>query len=217
MTASNGKHFRVTGPSWGESTGQQWFTVTRNFDVFSGLRLNKRLSKQSRRRRFETPSRLLRRHWNVTVRMKAIVSDNISSPLMMPVQFVEFTLVWIDKRASRSCLLKSSEKLGRKAVEIEFKCNTIILINASLIISNTAALCDAKQEIALRTETISQFIRTRAHQIPSTSLIYCTIKAAEYSRNRMHLHVQCIPCLPPCVCLVIWIRQKMAVIFPIVS
>ena len=39
--------------------------VTRSCNVFSYLRLNKRMSKQSRRRWFETPSRLLWRHCNV--------------------------------------------------------------------------------------------------------------------------------------------------------
>ena len=38
--------------------------VTRNFDVFFDLCLNKRLSKQSRRRWFETSSRSLWRHCN---------------------------------------------------------------------------------------------------------------------------------------------------------
>ena len=38
--------------------------VTRSFDVFFHLRLNKRLSKQSRRLWFETPSRSLWRHCN---------------------------------------------------------------------------------------------------------------------------------------------------------
>ena len=38
--------------------------VTRSFDVFFELRLNKRLSKQSRRRWFETASRSLWRHCN---------------------------------------------------------------------------------------------------------------------------------------------------------
>ena len=38
--------------------------VTRSFDVFFDQRLNKRLSKQSRRRWFETPSRLIWRHCN---------------------------------------------------------------------------------------------------------------------------------------------------------
>ena len=40
--------------------------VTRSFDVFFDLLLNKRLSKQSRRQWFETSSRSLWRHSNVT-------------------------------------------------------------------------------------------------------------------------------------------------------
>ena len=39
-------------------------SVTRSFDVFFDLRLNKRLNKQPRRRWFETPSRPLWRHSN---------------------------------------------------------------------------------------------------------------------------------------------------------
>ena len=39
--------------------------VTRRFDVSFHLRLNKRLSKQSKHQRFETPSRSLWRHCNV--------------------------------------------------------------------------------------------------------------------------------------------------------
>ena len=50
-------------PVNGESPSQR--PVTRSFDVFFDLRLNKRLSKQSRRRWFETPLRLLWRHCNV--------------------------------------------------------------------------------------------------------------------------------------------------------
>ena len=39
--------------------------VTWSFDIFSDLGLSKRLDKHSRRRSFETPSRLLWRHCNV--------------------------------------------------------------------------------------------------------------------------------------------------------
>ena len=50
MTSSNGNIFRVTGPLCGEFTGSSEFPaqrpVTRSFDVFFDLRLNKRLSKQ---------------------------------------------------------------------------------------------------------------------------------------------------------------------------
>ena len=47
-------------PVTGEFPSQR--PVTRSFDVFFDFRLNKRLSKQTRRRWFETPSRSLWRH-----------------------------------------------------------------------------------------------------------------------------------------------------------
>ena len=46
--------------------------VTRNFGIFFDLRLNKRLSKQSRRRWFETSPRSLWRHCNDEVKMDAL-------------------------------------------------------------------------------------------------------------------------------------------------
>ena len=62
MTLSNGN---IYWPFVGESTGHRsQRPVTRSFDVFFDPRMNKRLSKQSRRRWFETPTRSLWRHWN---------------------------------------------------------------------------------------------------------------------------------------------------------
>ena len=67
-TSSNGNIFRVTGPLCGEFTGPGDFPtqrpVTRSFDVFFDLRLNKRLSKQPRGWWFETPAWSLWRHRN---------------------------------------------------------------------------------------------------------------------------------------------------------
>ena len=61
MTASKGNIFRVTGHLCGQFTGPRWIPtqrpVTRSFDVFFDLRLNKRLGKQSGGWWFETPSR----------------------------------------------------------------------------------------------------------------------------------------------------------------
>ena len=58
--------FPPTGPLWGKSIGHRNFciqsTVTRSFDVFFDLRLNKRFSKPSRCRWLETPSRSLWHH-----------------------------------------------------------------------------------------------------------------------------------------------------------
>ena len=69
MTSLNGNIFRVTGPLCGEFTGPGEFPpqrpVTRSFDVFFDLRLNKRLSKQSWGWWFETLSCPLWRHGNV--------------------------------------------------------------------------------------------------------------------------------------------------------
>ena len=66
---------RVAGPLWGESTGHRCHSpnnggfpslrqVMPSFDVFLDLRLNKRLSEQSRRRWFEMPLRLSWRLYN---------------------------------------------------------------------------------------------------------------------------------------------------------
>ena len=69
MPSSNGIIFRVTGPLSGEFPDTGEFPaqrpVTRSFDVFFDLRLNKRLSKHPRRRWFETLSRSLWRYCNV--------------------------------------------------------------------------------------------------------------------------------------------------------
>ena len=69
MTSLNGYVFCVTGLLWGEFTGEfpSQRLVTRGFDVFFDLRLNKRLRKPSRRRWFETPTRSLWRHCKVLI------------------------------------------------------------------------------------------------------------------------------------------------------
>ena len=68
MTSSNENISCVTGPLCGEVTGPREFLtqrpVTRNFDVFFDLRLNKRLSKQPWGCWFETPSWSLWRQCN---------------------------------------------------------------------------------------------------------------------------------------------------------
>ena len=64
----NGNVFCVTDPLCGEFTGDRWIPRTKasdtEFDAFFDLHLNKWLSKQSKRRWFETPSRSSWRHCN---------------------------------------------------------------------------------------------------------------------------------------------------------
>ena len=77
MTSPNGNIFRVTGhlsgnsPVPGEFPAQR--PVTRSFDVFFDLRLNKRLSKQSWGWWFDTLSRPLWRHRNVASQSKGLL------------------------------------------------------------------------------------------------------------------------------------------------
>ena len=72
MTSSNGNIFRVTGPLCGEFIGPGEFPaqrpVTRNFDVFLDLRLNKRFNKQ----RETGDLRRHRGHYDVIVMQKVI-------------------------------------------------------------------------------------------------------------------------------------------------
>ena len=60
------KHFRVIGPLWGESTGDS-LTKTSDAELwcFRCSAPEQTLTKQARRRWFETPSRILWRHCNV--------------------------------------------------------------------------------------------------------------------------------------------------------
>ena len=68
MTSSNGNIFRVTGPLCGEFTGHRWIPLTKTSDAklwcFLWSAPEQRLSKQSRRRWFETPSHSLWRNCN---------------------------------------------------------------------------------------------------------------------------------------------------------
>ena len=56
--------------------------VTRSFDIFFDLRLNQQLSKQWRRRRFETPSRSFWRHCNATKQIE-ISTDMATSEVWL--------------------------------------------------------------------------------------------------------------------------------------
>ena len=86
MTSSNRNNFRVTGPLWGESTGDRWIPserpVMRSLDIFFDLRLNNRDARDLRRRRT---------YYDVTV------TTNIFSPTIhsMEVWFVNrLVLSW---------------------------------------------------------------------------------------------------------------------------
>ena len=107
MTSSNGNIFRVTGPLCGEFTGgfPSQKPMTRGFDVFFDLRLNKRLNKQSRGWWFETPLRSLWHHCNAFHHMigKLWVSHNACIriiniiPLYVKVLMMYGFCLWVSK------------------------------------------------------------------------------------------------------------------------
>ena len=74
--------------------------VTRSFDVFFDLRLNKRLSKQSWSWWFETPSRPLWRHCNDHVTHVRDARDVITACSVSPI----WVAIWQGNNFSRSAL-----------------------------------------------------------------------------------------------------------------
>ena len=92
MTSSNGNIFRVTSHLCGEFTGDRWIprTVTRSFEIFFDLLLNKRLSKQSWGWWFKTPSCPLWRHSYETFCNKCKSTENAEQ------QHSKVTAIWGD-------------------------------------------------------------------------------------------------------------------------
>ena len=90
MTSSNGNISLLLAICAGNSPVTGEFPtrrpVTRSFDVFFDLRLNKRLIKQSSDWWFETPSRLLWRHCNVSLAGAGDVI-NVSISWSLPATF----------------------------------------------------------------------------------------------------------------------------------
>ena len=98
MTSSNGNIFRVTGPLCGEFTGPDEFPtqrpVTRSFDIFFDLRLNKRLSKQSWGWWFETPSWSLWRQCNGDNHCSVAVTQACQGPGFLRIFRVNIHVSW---------------------------------------------------------------------------------------------------------------------------
>ena len=103
MKSSNGNMFRVTGFYAWNSPVTAWNSpvtgefpshrpVTRSFDVFFDLRLNKRLSKQPRHQWFETPSGSLWRHCYVVPNSDPVFPEAVGS---FGVQLVTLVQFWI--------------------------------------------------------------------------------------------------------------------------
>ena len=154
MTSSNGHIFRVAALCAGNSPVTGEFPalrpVTRSFDVFVDLHLNKRLSKQSWGWWFETPSRPLWGHCN------AVVWFNFHWTLLQRVQLITpqcefrywlgarqaigryFTQWWPGSSAlklllkfdSHSQEMSESDLLGPKGFKYEYNLYTYLHLQA---------------------------------------------------------------------------------------
>ena len=101
MTSSNGSIFRVTCPLCGEFTGDpSQRPVTRSFDVFFDLHLNKRLRKQSWGCWFEMPLRRLWRHCNVIVKFSYDKMTVADAPIYLLIRIAvnQSNFVWFKIR-----------------------------------------------------------------------------------------------------------------------
>ena len=134
------EHFSHSWPLWGESTGHRWIPptkpVTQSFDVFFDLRLNKRLSKQSRRRWLGTSSRSLWRHSNDDVcwwrffskrNLKSIISVHLRSAPVWDRCWTNSGLLW---HSDFSTALKwrhmGLPHLGLKSPAIQFPIEQLV-------------------------------------------------------------------------------------------
>ena len=94
MTSSNGNIFRVTGHLWGNSPVSGEFLaqrpVTRSFDIVFELRLNKRLSKQSR------GLRRYRAHYDVSVMCTAYIALILKKEMYINVGWCIYVINWIN-------------------------------------------------------------------------------------------------------------------------
>ena len=137
MTSSNGSIFLVTGPLWGEFTGHRWIPFTKDSNAelwyFLWSVPEQRLSKQSRRKRFETPLCSLWRHYK-----NKLMARYYSSTLLLQWSFVstadEGKHGWIIASHRLSCgvIMDLSNFLNCKLslCKIIFVCNTFnIYIN----------------------------------------------------------------------------------------
>ena len=111
MTSSNGNIFRVTGHLCEEFTSLRWIPrttpVTRSFDVFFDLCLNRRLSKQPWGWWFKTLSRPLWRHrHDMTGCIVEMKNTHFSDHYLRHIQLKDLAIPKMRKK-SHSCWLRT--------------------------------------------------------------------------------------------------------------
>ena len=110
--------FAGNSPVTGEFPSQR--PVTRSFDVFFDLRQNKRLSKQSKRRWFETSSRPLWRHCNDLLMRRNTAVFCLDDEILK-----HLNLQWLARLLFDSLLHRSFERRGASLSELQQHCGLL--------------------------------------------------------------------------------------------
>ena len=124
--------------------------VTRSFDIFIDLRLNKRLSKQSRRRWFETPSRSLWHHCNGL----RYFCSGLNGHWAFPLQLCHNELAGVSNHQRHDYLF--NRLITRRAKK------TSKLRVTGLYVGNTPVTCEFPAQRASNAENVSTWWRHHA-------------------------------------------------------
>ena len=112
--------------------------VTRKFDVFFDVGLNKWLSKQSRRRWFETPSRPLWRHCNVVLDFITEFSTTVVNLVILTASYVRISLIAMIRsytwKSSQSTHTNSYGTWGHIIIKTQPSCHWNRVINKTVFI-----------------------------------------------------------------------------------
>ena len=122
MMSSNGNIFHITGPLYGEFPSQR--PVMWSFDVFFDLRLNKRLSKQSRRQWFETPSCSSWCNSNGTIAVYNLNAKQSTFPSLHNMQIFSIRLIRIIRVGCNN-----------RWISLLICCNKSFVMNSGLLVS----------------------------------------------------------------------------------
>ena len=132
MTSSNGNIFGVTGLLCGELTGPRWIPHTEASDAAFWCCLKKRLSKQSRRWWFETPSHSLWRHCNGV----SIITIRLSVEHML----LQFPIVKLCS-PSKYCI-RLREYICVCKIGVTASCSDVSPVDTSSVWIDVDQLCD---------------------------------------------------------------------------
>ena len=139
-------------PVTGELPAQR--PVTRSFDVFSDLCLNQQLSKQRRRRWFETPSRSLWRHSNAIGSCNGCVPNRRQSINLSYPNTSSYTRRWTRSNIGSGNGLSPAGRIAIAWTNVDLSCIGSLGINFSEIPNQIQKKSLTKMHMKLLSRTL---------------------------------------------------------------